>query len=272
MTGFTPTASCADARPVSSRRERSDSEAAALLDAIRGRLPTRAHHDYFDQHRRRYAAALRLLDRFAVAGDVLEIGAAPAHFTALLQAAGYHPVGIDLDPARHDGVIAALGLDIRGCDVERHALPFPDARFTCVVAMEILEHLRIDPLFTLAEINRVMAPGGMLVLTTPNLYAAQNVARFLAGRGINDAVSEFQKLRAIGHMGHIREYRRGEVRRFLETSGFALRHHAYADYSVPDGRRQLVKYILARLLPVPFLSFQEFVAEKINQAPLLTPA
>jgi SAM-dependent methyltransferase len=194
------------------------------------------------------------------------VGSAPAYFTALLKAAGYGVVGIDLDPSRIGDVVAMFELDIRRCDVEQDRRPFPDERFACVVFMEILEHLRIDPLFALAEVNQVLRPGGMLILTTPNFYSAQNVARFALGRGVGDALTEFRKLRLVGHMGHIREYTRAEVGRSLEYSGFALRHHRFADYSTPRAKRQTAKFLLARILPNCFLSFHEVVAEKVSAA------
>jgi len=242
----------------------------AILDGIRCRLPPR-HHYYFDQHRRRYECTLELVDRTIGRGDMLEIGAAPLHFTALLKEAGYNVIAIDLDPTRDAEVAAAFGLDVRRCDVERERLPFADGRFAGVTFMEIFEHLRIDPLFALAEVNRILQPGGTLVLTTPNLYAAQNIARFALGRGINDGFAEFAKLRLLGHMGHIREYTRTELRRFLEDSGFAIRHHRFADYSMPSGRRQTAKFLAARLLPKRFLSFHEIVAVKTAPAAQLRP-
>src|SRR5439155_563742 len=133
---------------------------------------------------RRYQGTLHLIERFAEGREILEVGSAPAYFTALLKAAGYTVVGIDLDPSRVDEMVAIFALDIRRCDVERDTLPFPNDHFACVVFMEILEHLRVDPLFALAEVNRVLRPGGRLVLTTPNFYSAQNIARFALGRGV----------------------------------------------------------------------------------------
>jgi len=250
--------------------ERRGSAAASLLDGIRETLPDR-HHDYFDQHRRRYQSTLELVDRVAVEGELLDLGAAPFHFTALLQVAGFSVIAVDLEPARHFDAAAAFGIEAYRCDIERMRLPFVDGGFACVTFMETFEHLRIDPLFALAEVNRVMMPGGILVMTTPNLYAAQNIARFALGRGIGDGFAEFNNLRRVGHMGHIREYTRAELQRFLAASGFAIREHRFADYSVPRGRRQTAKFLAARLLPRRLRSFHEIVAEKVAPAPALTP-
>lgn len=48
------------------------------------------------------------------------------------------------------------------------AIPFPDNTFTKLICSEVIEHL-IDPMPLLAEIKRVLAPGGTAVFTVPNL-------------------------------------------------------------------------------------------------------
>jgi ubiquinone/menaquinone biosynthesis C-methylase UbiE len=58
------------------------------------------------------------------------------------------------------------------CDSERVvgdvlALPFPDAHFEVVVCTEVIEHT-VDPLRAIAELTRVLRPGGTLVVTVPN--------------------------------------------------------------------------------------------------------
>lgn len=65
---------------------------------------------------------------------------------------------------------AYVGVDMRdgpGVDIvaTADALPFPDASFDVVVSTEMLEH---DPAFwlSLAEMGRVLRPGGQLILTT----------------------------------------------------------------------------------------------------------
>jgi len=57
-------------------------------------------------------------------------------------------------------------------------LPFPDARFDLVLAIEVLEHLP-DPATALAELARVAKPGATAVLSVPSepLWRALNLAR-----------------------------------------------------------------------------------------------
>ncbi len=46
-------------------------------------------------------------------------------------------------------------------------LPYPDNSFDCVVSFQVIEHIADDHLF-LKEINRILKPNGLALLTTPN--------------------------------------------------------------------------------------------------------
>jgi SAM-dependent methyltransferase len=65
---------------------------------------------------------------------------------------------VDIDPARKPDVVA-----------DAHALPFNDASFELVLCTEVLEHL-VNPPQAIAEMRRVLAPGGTLILTTRFVY------------------------------------------------------------------------------------------------------
>lgn len=54
-------------------------------------------------------------------------------------------------------------------DVEKQKLPFDDQSVDVVLLLEVFEHFSIDPVFVLAEINRILKPGGVLVLSVPNI-------------------------------------------------------------------------------------------------------
>jgi SAM-dependent methyltransferase len=78
-------------------------------------------------------------------------------------------VGIDISPVVVAGAAErCLGLEAVVADVA--ALPFPDGRFDTVVSISTLDHLdshaRIER--ALAEIHRVLRPGGSLLLTLDN--------------------------------------------------------------------------------------------------------
>ena len=92
---------------------------------------------------------------------------------------GNEVVGFDAD---REALAAAarLGIETHWADLDQ-PLEVPDASFDVVVAGELLEHLR-DPQALVAEIRRVLRPGGTLVASVPNAYRLKGRLRFLFGR------------------------------------------------------------------------------------------
>lgn len=94
------------------------------------------------------------LSRKYTRGHVLDVGAGSGALLDLIPSA----VGIDL-VSRHSRVLAA-SID---------NLPYHGNSFETIFATDVLEHLPDDTLFAgLKEINRVLAPGGHLILAVPN--------------------------------------------------------------------------------------------------------
>jgi methionine biosynthesis protein MetW len=89
-------------------------------------------------------------------------------------------VGVDVSTT---GVAAARGLGLDARVVEDAAsLPFPADSFDLAVASEVLEHL-FDPSLAVAEVRRVLRPGGVLVVTVPNVaYWRRRVDLLVFGR------------------------------------------------------------------------------------------
>src|SRR6185312_10294986 len=66
-------------------------------------------------------------------------------------------------------------------DAEKDPFPYPDAHFSTVLCCELLEHLFEDPMHLMSEINRILKPGGHLVLTTPNVGSLRSISAILLG-------------------------------------------------------------------------------------------
>jgi hypothetical protein len=66
----------------------------------------------------------------------------------------------------------------------------------------------------------VLAPGGRLLLTTPNVARAENVRRLAQRQGIYDPYSRFGP-----HGRHNREYAAGELLGLLADNGFAVERY-----------------------------------------------
>lgn len=106
-------------------------------------------------------------------GRMLDVGYSKGSFADYLAEAGWACTGLDLSEHNHPAVRTIC------CDLND---PFPVAsgEFDLVAAGEVLEHV-IDQEFFLQECGRVLRPGGLLVLTTPNLSYLLN--RFLVPLG-----------------------------------------------------------------------------------------
>jgi SAM-dependent methyltransferase len=193
--------------------------------------PYQARHLWYLRfHRERYCSDIRYIEKYYRSGRILEIGSHPYHLTYALKRLGYNVVGLDIDPSRYSHFIKKHNLDIVPCNIETKPLPFNANTFQLIVFNEVFEHLRIDPIKTLIEINRVLSPGGIMMLSTPNLYALHRILLFLIGRGIKDPYGAFKQMHDIGHMGHLREYSVKEVKRFLVNTGYECVAVEYETY------------------------------------------
>ena len=176
---------------------------------------------YLDNHLERYVCTISRLPEPEFCGRLLEVGCAPGHLTILMADMGYKICCVDLHPERFAGLWNAHSIDVHKVDIETEPLPFDDSCFSLVLFTELLEHLRIQPIFALREIARVTKAGGQLILTVPNITPIARL-KFLFGRDYQgDIVAEFEKLEKVGHMGHFRLYSVREVRRILGYVGYA---------------------------------------------------
>ena len=115
---------------------------------------------FFDLH---LATIARFLRRTlpGVRGTVLDVGAGQSPWRDWLpQGAKY--VGVDIPAAGHFGM--QRNADVAYYDGAR--LPFADASFDNVLCIEVLEHVPAPEAFV-AELARVLKPGGALILTIP---------------------------------------------------------------------------------------------------------
>ncbi len=126
----------------------------------------------------------------------LDLGCAYGYLVAEAVAGGFDAVGVDVSAyalarARHDA--PAAGGRVLRCLAD--GLPFADATFDVVSAFDVLEHLHA-PEPALAEIARVLKPGGFLIGATPDpLYFEGEEATHFSERPPSYWVD---RLRALG--------------------------------------------------------------------------
>lgn len=117
------------------------------------------------EHLARYQLATAL----APGRRVLDAACGEGYGTAMLAAAGGAPaVGADLDePTVERARERYPACEFQAADIA--ALPFADGAFDLVVSFETIEHVP-DAEAALAELARVLAPEGLLLVSTPNTH------------------------------------------------------------------------------------------------------
>ncbi|BBX20095.1 SAM-dependent methyltransferase [Mycolicibacterium duvalii] len=107
-----------------------------------------------------------------ISGRWLDCGSCDGEYTAGLEEHGAHTVvGVEADPGRTEAArgrwASRPGVEFIAASAE--ALPYPDGHFDGILLNEVLEHVA-DQECVLRELRRVLAPGGVLVVFSPNRW------------------------------------------------------------------------------------------------------
>jgi SAM-dependent methyltransferase len=156
-----------------------------------------------------------LLERSAGA-RVLDVGCGAANGYApqvAARAASY--VGVDVSE-RAVALARRAGLDARVVD-DAAQLPFADGSFDAALCVEVLEHL-FAPADAVAEIRRVLRPGGTLVASTPNAAYWRLRADLL--RGVWNPHGDERAIDEPWRDPHIRFFTPASLERMLRRAGF----------------------------------------------------
>lgn len=144
---------------------------------------------------------------------VLDVGCATGYIARLLQVIGHEVTGIELN-AQMAAEARAKGIDVLEHDLEE-PLTLADHSFDVVHACEIIEHL-FDTEGLLRELRRVLVPGGVLILSTPNLNSLANRFRVLRGAPL-PMWGAFPDDR---HGSHVRVLNKSKILELLERTDF----------------------------------------------------
>jgi glycosyltransferase involved in cell wall biosynthesis/SAM-dependent methyltransferase len=202
----------------------------SLSSEIRGWTSPDARK-YVESHITRLAKTLEITPRGGPQDRILEMGAYLQITPALKTKLGYGEVrgcyyGC-AGGAERRLVISESGesfecvIDLFNAEKDR--FPYDDEFFSTVLCCELIEHLSEDPMHMMAEINRILRPGGHLVLTTPNIVSLRALAGALQGYhpGLFPA---YLRPREGGRVDarHNREYAPREISDLLVNSGFEV--------------------------------------------------
>jgi len=135
----------------------------------------------------------RINDHWSLAHDmlrplagkrVLDVGCGAGLLCEPLARLGGTVTGVDATPenvavAKAHAAKSGLAIDYRAGSVEG----LQDAPFDLVTCMEVIEHVEAPASFV-AHLARMVAPGGLLILSTPNRTARSRLAMITIGEGL----------------------------------------------------------------------------------------
>lgn len=188
----------------------------------------------------RIESVLEILRRLSPGARSLEVGASQANTSLLAAEAGLTAVALDRDPRglRYAWRKHTSGSFLTVCG-DALQLPMPDGGFDVVLGLEILEHLP-EPAVALREMKRVLAPGGLLVVTTPNAaYFSETLPSY------TQRPSDLTALPEPDGSGHLFAFTLSELCSLMGEAGFETVLARYEGSVVMSDRLPL-----RRLLPV----------------------
>jgi 2-polyprenyl-3-methyl-5-hydroxy-6-metoxy-1,4-benzoquinol methylase len=109
---------------------------------------------------------VRLIQKYAGGTNLLDIGCAQGFFLFSASQAGYITKGIEISRDAAEYARREFGLDIETKPFEE--LRFAENHFDVVTLWQVLEHVPY-PLMILREVHRILKPGGLLVVSTPDI-------------------------------------------------------------------------------------------------------
>lgn len=172
----------------------------------------RAHNSriFFQRYwqRKRHEIILRFTTPMV---DTCDVGCGSSHILADLPNA----VGVDM---RHDKLAFMRKTNRYLVEANGMELPFEDEQFQCVISSEVIEHIPDENGRLIDELTRILKPGGILVLGTPDYDRWQWVTiEWLYGKVAPGAYAD----------EHVTFYTFGSLKKALEDRGYEILDHDY---------------------------------------------
>ena len=170
---------------------------------------------YYIQQKLRYYNTLKYINQLSLpkSARILEVGGGQI---ALLskEIVGYDCTVADVNENYKQGILDR-GLQFLCCDLLHDDLEYRDY-YDLVVMCEVIEHMPVPPHIVLEKVKAWIKPGGLIFLTTPNLYRFRNLVRLALGLHVFDLFFIPDRGSSIGHPI---EYSQAHLKWQLETAG-----------------------------------------------------
>ena len=176
-----------------------------------------------------------MLTKYAGQGRrAADLGAGPGAMAARLKSVGCDVLAVDRDSRGFDADVPHLCVDFNRADF---AAEIGERRFDLVTAIEVIEHVE-SPINFLRNLGRLLAPGGVAIVTTPNVDSLPARLKFLLA-------GKIRTMDEHGEPTHISPIFFDLFKRqYLSIAGLGLREHAF----FPPKGYQLTRKPVALLL------------------------
>lgn len=150
---------------------------------------------------------------------LLDVGCGSGVFGGLLLARGMYTEVHGLDISDEAVVRASeRGLKAQAFDLNAGPLPYPDALFDAVTCLAVIEHV-LDPRRLVDEVARVLKPGGVLLLDTPNLRYGKHLWTLVVRGRFPETSGDEKDRRLACDGGHLHYFTRRDIEVLLKERG-----------------------------------------------------
>jgi SAM-dependent methyltransferase len=215
--------------------ERADSDVRVLAESSMPENPqlarnishfavlTQRETEEFECQRRKVQLIKRTLAVLPTRGSLADVGCFTGIATQMYGSLGFlRVVGFDVSPDALR-VASERGIDVRRWVAGDTPCPAEDGEFDVIVAADIIEHL-VDTDGFLRELSRILAPSGVVIITTPNLAYWGSRLRLFVGKppvsspGASPSIRTDQGI----DLNHIRLSTSGEWEGVFRAHGFTV--------------------------------------------------
>lgn len=146
---------------------------------------------------------------------LLEVGCGTGAFASSLKVQrGIHVTGIEPQPSAAETASAVLDR-VLALDVDAGLSELKGEKFDCVVFNDVLEHL-VDPWNALTKVGHLLAPGGVVVASIPNIRYMPALKEFVIGGDWRYQVD------GVMDRTHLRFFTRKSIDSLFASSGYRL--------------------------------------------------
>jgi len=163
---------------------------------------------------------IRILKAIMTSGQgksAIDIGCGPGYFSRELTTNGWKTLSVDTDSQNIEHTKKHAHETLTGDALS--VLPkLKENQYDLALALEIIEHMpKAQGKLLVSEINRILKPGGKLILSTPNRHSPEGLGGYYWGEKIRG----WEKWTAYDPT-HVYIYSASEIVRLIELSGFSV--------------------------------------------------